>query len=211
MRRIRITVGVGLAAIALALIVVLSGSPIAVAGKNFTQTAALGEFEKTTEACQANETLPRGTSSVRLRAFAFTGPRVTVKILEAGHVIASGEQSSGWTGGVVTVPVAPLATVRSGVTLCFAYFLNDYETMFPVGQVTSPANAARGHGVVLPGRLGVEYLRPSSSSWWSRMLQVARHMGLGNAWGGTWCVGLVLLVMAGVVLLVSRAALRELQ
>jgi hypothetical protein len=211
MGRIRIVVGAGLAAIIVALVLTLSGSPIAVAGMNYTTPASLGEFKTTTRACQSGEVLPRGTTAIRLHAFGSIGPRVEVKVLEQGHLIAHGEQSSGWTGGVVTVPVHPLPTTRSGVTLCFAYLLNGYEVVYAVGTLTGSAEAAHGGGKTLPGRLGVEYLRPGVTSWWSLAIHVARRMGLGNAWGGAGCVILILLLMAGVVLLTSRATLRELR
>jgi hypothetical protein len=69
----------------------------------------------------------------------------------------------------------------------------------------------KGAPKALPGRLGIEYLAPSHGSWWSRLLSVARHFGLGRAYSGTWIALLVAALMAAVVVLAVRLSLRELQ
>jgi hypothetical protein len=200
--RLKITVGLCLLAGAAAIAVTLSKSPLTVAAVNTTATAQLGKTSHTTAACQSGETLPRGTSAIRLRVFAFLGPRVTVQVRAHGQVIAHGERGSGWTSGAVTVPVKPLATTRSGVDLCFTFFTDGNEDDWYVGEPTG-ARAVQG-GVGPPhGRVRVEYMRPGSASWWSLALTVARRMGLGRAWPGTWVVLLLLALMGSVVVLCS--------
>ena len=54
-----------------------------------------------------------------------------------------------------------------------------------------------------------EYLAAGNRSWWSRILEVARHMGLGHALTGTWVVGLIAALMVAVGGLAIRVALRE--
>jgi hypothetical protein len=71
------------------------------------------------------------------------------------------------------------------------------------------AAAVTSTGEPLAGRLGVEYLAASNRSWWSRILEVARHMGLGHALSGTWVVLLIAALMAAVGALAIRAVLRE--
>lgn len=210
MRSIKVILGAGLIFGAAAIGITLSQAPITVARVNTAKARSLGKVHRRTVVCQPNETLPRETSAIRLRVFAYTGPRVTVAVLARGQFIARGERESGWTGGVVTVPVKPLATARSGVKLCFTLFLNGNERASFAGERTKRAPATREDTTTLPGRIRVEYLRPGQSSWWSQALSVARRMGLGHAGSGTWSVLLVIVLMVSVVLLCSRLILREL-
>jgi hypothetical protein len=211
MRGVKVTVGVGLLLAVVILGITLSHAPITVAQVNTPHKLSLGTLRSKTAVCQAGESLPRGTSAIRLRVFAFTGPRVTVRAYAGGRVVAQGEHGSGWTGGAVTVPVRTLRTATSGATLCFSLLLNGDEGVFLTGEPTSAALAARGSNGRWPGRLTVEYLRPGHSSWWSIAPEVARRMGLGNAAGGTWIAILALALMSGVVALSSRLVIRELR
>jgi hypothetical protein len=210
-RSVQITLVVGLLAGAGAVAFALSQSPATVAGTNTTSRLFVTSTKDELAACQPGETLPRGTSAIRLHAEAFLGPRVTVQVREGARVIASGERAPGWTSGVVTVPVRPLATARANVELCYAVYLNGSESGIFVGEPTTGARAARASDGSLPGRIAVEYLRPSRSSWWSLIGTVARHMAHGRAWPGEWSVVMVLLLMVGVGALCSRAILRELR
>jgi hypothetical protein len=208
--RLKLTLAVGLLVGAAVLGITLSRRPLTVARVSTARRTLIDVLHRKTVACQPNEVLPRGTSAIRLRAESFLGPRVTVEVLEHGRVITHGERGSGWTGTVVTVPVKPLPTTRSAVELCFALLLNGDEFDTLAGEVTTGARAARGVRGPLPGRERVEDLRAADSSWWSLAPAVARRMGLGHAWGGTWCVPVVIVLMAGVVLLCSLAILRGL-
>jgi hypothetical protein len=209
--RVSVALAISLTVLAAAIAIVLLQAPITVAGINTAEQAFLGTIHRSAEVCQRNEALPRDTSAIRLRIFTQIGPRVTVEVLSHGRVLTSGEQRSGWTGGVVTVPVRPLSRSMSGVQLCSSFLLNGNETASIVGSPAARIVTASGHVVVSPARVRVEYLRPGRSSWWSLALVVARHMGLGHAGSGTWSVLLVLLLMAGVVLLCSRTMLRQLR
>jgi hypothetical protein len=210
MSRVKAVVGAASLAIVLALGVVLSGSPLTVAAVNTPDFLSFGEVTHAVSACQSHEFLPSGTSAIRLQLFASTGPPVTVRVLEHGHLIAHGERKSAWTGGAVTVPVHPLSTARSGVSVCFAFTLDGYETIGLKGHPTGGALSAQTHYGSLGGRVRVEDMRPGRSSWLSIAPQVARRMGLGHAASGTWGVLFVLCLMASVSLLSVRAILREL-
>ena len=148
---------------------------------------------------------------MRLSVDVFSGPRVVLRAFEHGVVIASGETASGWTGGVVTVPVEPLAQARADVTVCMSLHTNGDETVFLLGEPTDRAHAARGDRGVLPGRVQIEYLRPGRSSWLSLAPGVARRMGLGHAGSGTWGALFVIGLMVGVIGLGSRTTIRELR
>jgi len=189
----------------------LSQSPVTIAQTNTAAHSYVGVARDPISACQSNEVLPRATTAIRLRADSFTGPRVLIKVLAGGRVITQGERGSGWTANVVTVPVRPLPRTRSGVELCFTLFLNGHELSIFSGEPTNGPLAARGSGGLLDGRVRVEYLRPGRSSWWSLVLAVARRMGIGHAWPGTWSVLLVLTLMGLVALVCSRVILRELR
>jgi hypothetical protein len=208
--RLKLALAVGAVLGVAAICITLLGGPIAVARVNVTEETFVGEARRTTHVCQSREVLPRETSAIRLRSYAFLGPRVTVEVLAQGRAIAHGQRGSGWTGGVVTVPVNRLPTSRSGVELCFTIFGNPYESVELAGEPTTGALAARTQAGPLSGRVRVEYLRPSPKSWWSLAPEVARRMGLGHAASGTWCVFLVLALMAGLIALCSRLMLREL-
>ncbi len=208
--RLKTALGVGLVGGLALLAFALSQSPVSVARTNTAASTFVAAGKARVSACQPDEALPSGTSAIRLGVETFIGPRVAVEAVAGGHVIAHGERGSGWTAGAVTVPVHPLPVAKSGVELCFTLFLNGHETAILVGEPTTGARAARAGGRPLPGRVRVEYLRPGGSSWWSLIPRVARRMGLGHAWPGTWSVLLVLALMGGVALLCSRLILREL-
>ena len=210
MRRVRVTVLAGLVAIATGVAIVLSGSPVAVAGGNGPVKAALESASTRVAACQSGEVVPAGTSAVRLHVFASLGPLVDVRLMRNGTVIARGQTGPGWTGHVVTVPFAKQARTLTGVTLCFDIHVNGYETIEFSGAAAKGQRAAHFPGGQLPGFVSVEYLRPSKTSWWSLLTPTARRMGLGHAGTGTWGVLLILVLMAGVVAVSVRVLGREL-
>jgi hypothetical protein len=96
------------------------------------------------------------------------------------------------------------------VTLCVAVGPNS-EPIFIFGREAPQREAAVATGEGrLRGRMGVEYLTAGRRSWWSRILPVARHMGLGHALSGTWVVLLIAALVGAVGLLAMRLTLREL-
>ena len=202
---------IGLLACLAAVALTLSQSPVTVAMTNTDAQSFIGVSDQQISACQRGEALPKGTTAIRLRSEAFVGPRVVVTVRSGGRLIAHGERGAGWTAGVVTMPVHPLSSTRSGVELCFTFFLNGHETAIFVGEPLAHVQGTRVHTGRLYGRLRVEYLRPSASSWWSLIPQVARRMGLGRAWSGTWVALFVLGLMGSVALLCSRLVLGELR
>ncbi len=210
--RVSLALGVGLALTVVAVAVTLSGAPTTLAGTN--AVPFVGEVANTNgdaSACQAGETLPRGTSAIRLSLEAAIAPSVSVQAVSGGRVVTRGVRGSGWTGGTVTVPIRPVVdrAVR-GVTVCFK--LGPTREIVTIeGQLTKPASAARGEGKTLPGRMRIEYLRGGHSSWWSLALLTVRHMGLGRAWAGSWVALLLATLMAGLVTLCSWILLRELR
>ena len=173
--------------------------------------------------CQTNEALPAGVVGVRLWMRAFYGTPVHLALYHGSHILATGAHSAAWTGQSVTVPVTPLSHEVANVALCFAIGPNS-EPVTILGA-SAPARlravAARsgnlsepGIGVTegepLAGQIEVEYLAAGNGSWWSRVVAVARRMGLGRAVTGTWIALLAAALMAATATLAIRHALREL-
>jgi hypothetical protein len=208
--RTKVALAVGLALIALAFVVTLAHAPLTVAQKGVATEHTLVSTTKPATACQARETLPRETTALRLALTAALGPRVTVKVLSGSRVIAHGTTPPGWSDAAVTVPVQPLSHTVAPVKVCFAMTQMNGKIAMR-GTRTSPALAVRSPEGPLAGRMGIEYLRPGSNSWWSQATAVARRLGLGRAASGTWNVLLVIVLVASVVTLSSWLVVKELR
>lgn len=206
----KVALGVGLLIGAAAVGTTLSKAPITVAGVNTTADQLLGALRVPATVCQSGEHIPQKTSAVRLRIFAYLGPRVEVAVYAQGRAIARGERESGWTGGAVTVPVRPPLVTTSSVELCFELMMNGNESAYPVGKRLTQAGSADNGGSRRDGQVKVEYLRSGPTSWWSLAPTVARHMGLGHAWSGMGSVLLVIFLIASVIGVCSYASIRGL-
>jgi hypothetical protein len=208
MRSVKIALAAGLVVTAAAAGGVLSERPPAVLATNAVPiTQGLAPVRG--RVCQGEERVPRGTSAIRLALFAAYGPRVDVEAAAGGRVTASGKVSPGWTSATVTLPVRPLARTVFPAEICFTVH-QPGEEVEAYGVDTRAAVAARtGQGRVLPGRVSVEYLGSGRASWLALARSVARHMGLGRAWSGTWIVFLVAVLMLAAGVLASGLALRE--
>jgi hypothetical protein len=166
--------------------------------------------------CQGGEVLPRGVSAVRVSLWAFFGARVRVEAFAGSRLLTVGTRGADWTTDSVTVPVRPLARTVTGVTLCTVIGPNR-QPLLVLGsradrnQATlSTSSSGTGSRTGVGGRLAIEYLAAGQSSWWSRILPVARHLGLGRPFSGTWIALLVAALMAAVAVLTVRLTLREL-
>ena len=118
--RTSIVLAAGLALIVALVGVTLVRSPPTPAGTNrVSGYNRLGIAERPVGVCQAGETLPAGTSALRLSLVSIVGPRVAVRVLSDGRVFTRGSISAGWTSSEVTVPVAPRAhTSRPSHSAC---------------------------------------------------------------------------------------------
>lgn len=204
----RVALAVGLAVAATAVGVVLSRSPLTVAGTNSipANPAVASGAAEGSSLCQPSGTVPEGTTAIRISASANIGPRVTLKVLSGPLLITSGQRAAGWgVDETVTVPVKRVPRTIPAATICIAFG----EGIEPVqiNGARTTAGARTGEGLTLR----VEYLRPRHSSWWSLAPSVASRMGLGHAPGGTWIVFLLMAIMITVAALASRLILRELR
>jgi Predicted membrane protein (DUF2142) len=220
--RARTALIAGLVLVAIAVTATLSGSPSTVAGTNgvpVTPARPIGHNGATTQGlavtegpagiCQANESLPRDTSAIRLSLESVIGPKLTVDVFSGERLLTSGAQNSGWSARSVTVPISPLVRASPDATICFA--IGRSRTLVALlGAATDPRAAARTRaGRSLPGRIRIEYLQAGRTSWWSMGRSVARRMGLGRAIAGTWASLFVLLSMLALALVVCRLIVGE--
>jgi hypothetical protein len=207
---VRVALAVGLALLVAAIAVVLSRSPVTVAGTNSTPAyPATVSAPGGSSGCQPSGTLPQATSAIRVSIVANAGPRVTLKARSGSLVVAHGERDSGW--GILenlSVPVNQVPRTIPNAEVCLA---------FGPAVVPVPINGAKvqvpvaGGGTRTATRFRVEYVRTRPRSWWSLAPTVARHIGLARAPSGTWIVYLVIAIMVAITALASRLVLQELR
>jgi hypothetical protein len=212
MRRVKIALTTGLTLLAIAIGLTLLHSPMSVARTNgISGEAVIAMTRDSASACQGKEVLPAETSAIRLTLVAEIGPKITVAALFGKHALTHGARGAGWTGGTVTIPVKRVSHTTSNVDICFALG-PAVEDVRILGQNASGAAALSApEGQRLAGRMRVEYLRQGHASWSSLLPSIARRMGLGHAWGGTWIVLVLLAAMASGTTLASWLIIRELR
>jgi Predicted membrane protein (DUF2142) len=200
---------VGLAALAIAIGVVLSRSPLTVAGTNsIPDGSPIASVAGGTSACQTSGTIPQGTSAIRISVSQNSGPKVTLEALSGPFIVARGERPSGWgIDETVTVPVERVTRTIPNAKICVA-FGRAVESVRINGALVRTASAGGAPATAL--RFRVEYLRPGDSSWWTLASGIARRMGFGHAPSGTWIVFLLLALTIAIVALASWLILREL-
>jgi hypothetical protein len=206
----RVALASGLVLLALALALVMSSSPETVVRSNAIHplNLPLASVPGSGSACQGDELLPAETTALGISLNSSDGPHVTATVLSGKTVLTRGQSASGWLGRLVTIPVTPLGHTVRHATICVAFRGANERVRF-FGVHAPAAVAARSNVGVLPGRLTIEYLRRGSSSWWSLALAVARRMGLGRAWAGTWIVLLVAIMMGSAIAIASWLTARE--
>lgn len=209
-RDVKVTLGVGIALLLAVGAVTLTHAPPRVVRENMKTRVLGGTITGDAEVCQANEVLPAGISAIRLSAGAYFGPRIRLKAFAGSRVITEGEKGPVWTGTSVTVPVKPVSQTASHVKLCIEIGPNSELVFFRGAPASLSETATYGPGAPLGGRLGVEDLASGQGSWWSQILHVARHMGIGHALDGTWVVLLIAALVAAVGVLAVGLVLREL-
>jgi hypothetical protein len=212
MRPARIALAAGATLILLALLLTLSGRPSRVASSNGESIASeLAITNRAAGGCQAGETIPRGTSAIRIALGAFTGPRTKLAVYSGHRLVIRGERGSGWTGAAVTIPIKPLSRSYANARVCFHVALDGDEYIKMFGQPTNAKVAAHGfEGAPLAGRVRIEYLRPGERSWWSLAATVARNMGFGNFGGGDWNAAFAIALMLALAAVCARLIFREL-
>ncbi len=205
----RITLAVGLAVVVAAFVATLSHSPLTVARGDSSAAGGLVTTNLPASACQADEALPQGTSAIRLALLTVLGPKVTVRVLSGSRVVTRGSYRPGWSSDSVTVPVSPVAHAAAPVKVCFTLSSMNAPVTLRGWQARRAVAALSSEGP-LPGRMGIEYLRPSRHSWWSSVASTIRRLGYGHAAGGLWDALLVGALALAFIALSSWLVVREL-
>jgi hypothetical protein len=209
-RVVKVTLIVGVTILAAACAYVLTRSPPRVLRAGPKPSGLITSLSGDGEACQTREAMPAGVTALRLSIGAYVGARIHVAVYSGSQLLTEGSRNPDWTGTSVTVPVTPLRQSTSNVSVCFDISPNS-ESLFLLGTPTAASGGlSLPDGETVPGRLQIEYLGPGQGSWWTRLLSVARRMGLGRAFSGTWIVLLIAAMVAAVGVLAARLALREL-
>jgi hypothetical protein len=209
-RAVKLTFGAGILVLSLLVALTLTQAPPRVLRAGPKASSELANTTGDGIVCQGGEVLPVGASAIRLSVIAFIGARVRVTVSSGAHVIAEGAHGPDWSGTSVTVPIKPARQTVANAKVC-VYIGPNSQPIYILGSPSAPQEAAEnGFGRLLDGRLQAEYLAPGDGSWWSRILTVARHMGLGHALTGTWVVLLIAALVASALLLAMWTALREL-
>ena len=223
MSKVKIALAVGVVVLAAVAAVALTRAPsrlLRVGVPGGAEASLLANASSDISVCQPGETLPAGVSDIRLSLWAWYGAPVHVRAYSGSRILTEGSRGPDWTSDSVTVPVKPLKRSTSNVKLCFAVGPSSQPVLLrggPSKQLASAATrdsptpkAAESEDALLRGKVGVEYLAAGQGSWFSRVSTVAKHMGLGRAYAGTWIAFLVAALMAAVGVLAIRLTLREL-
>ena len=209
-RKVVVTLGVGIVLLLALGAYTLTRSPPRIVRAGTPGLGLVSQTIADTDVCQAGEVLPAGVSAIRLSIWAFFGARIHLTVSSGSRVLTEGSRGPDWTGNTVTVPVTPLDHAVSSAKVCFHIGPNS-EVLYLLGSETPPSSAAvSSTGEPLAGRMDITYLAAGHDSWWSRIEQVARHMGLGHALTGTWVVLLICALMAATGALAVRSVVREL-
>ncbi len=218
--RVKVTLALGVALLAAVGAVALTRSPPRVVASDAVPVSGIVDHLRgDISVCQKGETLPADVSAVRLSMWAFFGWRMHVVVYGGSRPLTEGGRNAAWTSQSVTVPVRPLDRATPNAVLCFTIGPNS-EPALILGRGTPKAEGAGvltatrpGAALIeqLPGRVGVEYLASGRGSWWSRAASVAKAMGLGRSFSGTWIAFLVAVVMVAVGALAVRLTLREIR
>ncbi|MGO9762754.1 MAG: hypothetical protein ACLP1Q_15990 [Solirubrobacteraceae bacterium] len=201
---VRSALATGLTVTAMTLGLVLSRTPVVLAGTNGVPADfAVTFLRHGGTLCQRGGTLPAGTVAIRASLSANAGPRVSLQVLSGSRVITAGERGAGWgTDETVTVPVARVART-----------IHDTRVCATVGQAAEPIQVNGERVQTVAGGAAVwlrlEYLRQGSASWVSLATSVAHRMGLAHAPAGTWVSFPLVAAMLLVCVLVSRLLLSD--
>jgi len=211
MSRVAVALAVALTLLAVVVGWTLTRSPTTVLASNGASNQAnLLATATAAQGCQSGETIPAGTTAIRLSIGAEIGPAVNVAVKTGGRTLTHGSRAQNWTGGVVTVPVQRVASTANGAEVCFG-LATPLEAIVLFGTPSAGSNTLQTSVPQLTkGRLAIEYLH-SGPSWLSLLSTVSWRMGIGHGWPGSWIVFALLIAMLGGAALLSMLVLRELR
>jgi Predicted membrane protein (DUF2142) len=201
---VHLAAAIGLAAFAVALLVVLTRSPLTLAGSNNVPANYAVSFIRKAEGnCESGGTVPRGTQAIRVSLSANTGPRVGLEVFSGSKLVTVGERDSGWgVDETVTVPVKRVDQAIPNAHICTSIGVPVEPLQVNGTKVRTPSGAT----AIL---LRLEYLRPGPRSWLSLAAPAADALGLVHGPGGSWIAYLLIAIMVIVTVLAVRLLVRE--
>jgi hypothetical protein len=207
--RIRATIAIGFALIIVAVGVGLARSPLVRAGTDGTPLSGeVGATSVPTTICQGEETVPAGTTTIRLSMLSLLGPRIKLVARAGGQVVSTGQIGYGWTGSVVSIPVSRVRGTHSHASIC-ATLAKRRQLVNVRGMNTQISPAINGNAP-MTGRMNIEYLRPDNKSWLSLVTPTARRIGL-NIGGGGGIVLVPFLLLMSIAAVSSWLLVRDLR
>jgi hypothetical protein len=208
--RIRVAVAIGLALVAAAVGVSLARSPLVQAGTDGTPLPTeIGATSVPATICQGEETVPAGTTVMRVSLLSLLGPRIKLLATSGGEVVSSGEIGYGWTGAVVSIPVSRVVGTHPHTKICVT-LAKRQQLVNLRGANTKFSPAVTEGSQVLPGRMRFEYLRPDDRTWLSLALPTARRIGL-TVGGGAGIVVIPFALLLSIAGLSSWLLVRDLR
>ncbi len=208
--RIRIAIAAGLALTLVAVSVSLARSPLVRVGTDGTPLPTeIGASSTPTTVCQGEETVPAGTTAIRVSLLSLLGPKIKLIASSGGQTVTSGEIGYGWTGAVVTIPVRRVIGTHPHTKICTS-LAKRQQLVNLRGANTKFSPAVTEGKQVLAGRMRFEYLRPDSKSWLSLALPTARRIGL-TVGGGSAIVVIPFMLLLSMVGLTSWLLTRDLR
>jgi hypothetical protein len=210
MKRIPLTLVICLTLMLIAVAVALARTPLVRVGTDGTPLPTeIGATFNPDTVCQPEEILPKDTTVVRMSLLSLLGPEIKVHVYAEGQLITSGVIGYGWTGTVVSVPVAPLTRTYTHASVCFTLAKRQQLVNYR-GDTTKRAPAVSDGAQTLPGRIRIEYLAPGKKSWLSLALPTARRIGL-TVGGGSGIVLLLFMLVVSTAGLSSWVLIRDLR
>lgn len=212
MQSVRIALAVAMALVILAIVAVLSHSPLTVVGANAVEAPNLPNAYVSggTTSCQSGGTIPSGTSAIRISLGASLGPRIAVEVFAGSHLVSGGMRPAGGGENVSsTVPVRPISSAVRNARICIR--LGPSEEAIGIRGIVERTTGEPPSSRTESVNLRMEYLRPSSQSWWSRASSIIYRFGLGRAPSGMWVGFLVIALMLAATVVVLHRTLADLQ
>ncbi len=192
-----------------ALLVAMSRSEPRLAGQNgvFAQDVVAETKSRAMTFCQDGEVLPKDTASIELSLATTSGlsPRVRVQATKGGRVVTRGASAAGWSGNALAVPVRTVSRTVLGARLCLSFGKSGNVQLVGTKKGTRTFDTS---APTTQSRIRVAYMRQGSESLWAYAPTMLHRMGLGRAWGGSWIVLLIVVLLIAPGALAVRQLLR---
>lgn len=194
------TLAIGALLLAAGLAATLSHATVRRSGTNdVTVKGVVGTLRPGHQACQ-QELIPAGTAAVRVSADVSAHPfaPLAMQVLDLGTGASlAGGIASARPAAATTVTLHRALAHDADVRICLRLSTSASRAGAQLyGSLVDPQEpGATDNGNSLPGRIRLEYLRASRTSWWSFAPTVIERLGRGRAWFGSAAAAIVALLL----------------